>query len=278
MRRRICCFAALCVSAVAFCGTVPPAPRDGEGRDISVVPILIYHAVRPYKPTDTRAVKRYIATPHTLESELVYLRQNDYTSISFDDLANHLLYGTPLPPKPVIISFDDGWEWQYTYALPLLKQYRFTATFYIQIGAVGRRNYLSWDEVRGLAAAGMQIGSHTFRHPCLTRVRREETLRREIIDSKKELERRIGAPVTTFAYPYGQYNARVASIVRDAGYTTARSTWPGIVHSHDGLMTLTGLIRTDTEARFVSSLNECMDALPGAAENIPIEPPPIDRL
>ena len=131
----------------------------------------------------------------------------------------------------MIISFDDDWEGQYTYALPLLKKYGFTATFYIWVVVVGMKHHMTWDEVKELDAAGMQIGCHTLTHPFLQRVRSDDALRREIVVSKKRIEEHIGKPVTTFAYPFGQYNERVVSFVREAGFTSARSTWPGVVHS-----------------------------------------------
>lgn len=78
-------------------------------KDGASVPILIFHSVRPYRPTDLRRARKYIATPDTLDKELGYLKENGYVSVSFDELAHRLLLGTPLPPKPLIISFDDGW-------------------------------------------------------------------------------------------------------------------------------------------------------------------------
>src|SRR5271157_3559868 len=102
---------------------VPPSPQDGEGTGSTIVPILIFHSTRPYIESDTPAVRRYIATPETLEQELTYLRDSGYLSVTFDDLASHVTKNTPLPPRPVILSFDDDWESQYTYAFPLLEKY-----------------------------------------------------------------------------------------------------------------------------------------------------------
>jgi peptidoglycan/xylan/chitin deacetylase (PgdA/CDA1 family) len=237
----------------------PPPPRDGEGKGTAIVPILVYHSVRPYIPADTTAVRRYIATPVTLETELSWLKANGFSSITFDDLARHLTQGASLPAKPVIISFDDDWESQYSYALPLLKKYGFTATFYIWVVVVGMKHHMTWDEVKELDAAGMQIGCHTLTHPYLQRIRNDDTLRREIIGAKQKLEQHIGKPVTSFAYPFGQYNERVVSIVREAGFTSARSTWPGVVHSSDGLFSLTGLIRTEATRSLVEIMTNYIE-------------------
>ena len=233
---------------------VPPSPRDGEGTGATIAPILIFHSIRPYIQSDTPAVRRYIATPETLEQELAYLRDGGYVSVTFDDLVNHITKNSPLPRRPVILSFDDDWESQYTYAFPLLKKYGFTATFYIWVAVVGRKHHMTWDEIRALSAAGMQIGCHSMTHPYLTRVEKDETLRREILGAKQIIEDRVGVPVTTFAYPFGQYDERVVAMVKEAGFTSARSTWPGVVHSQEGLFSLTGLLRTESEPSLVGSM------------------------
>jgi peptidoglycan/xylan/chitin deacetylase (PgdA/CDA1 family) len=243
---------------------VPPEPRDGIGPDGAVVPILIYHSIRPYVPTDSKGSRRWIATPQALEAELSWLRDKGYASVSFDELEAHVSRGAPLPPRPVIISFDDDWQSQYTNAVPLLHKYGFRATFYVWVRAVGRPHHMSWDEIRELDADGMEIGCHTLTHLFLTRLRDDGQLRREIVAAKNLIEAHIGHPVTSLAYPFGQYDERVVQAAREAGFTTARSTWPGVVHTRDGLLSLTGLIRTENatglEQTLVQLLKEASPA------------------
>jgi len=268
MKTRAIVCAALFTSALAFGLTVqpiakygrlvPPSPRDGKGTGATIAPILVFHSVRPYIQSDTTAVRRHIATPETLEQELAYLRDSGYVSVTFDDLVDHITKNSPLPPRPVIISFDDDWESQYTYAFPLLEKYGFTATFYIWVAVVGREHHMTWDEIRTLSKAGMQIGCHTITHPYLTRVKNDESLRREILGARRFIEDRVGVPVTTFAYPFGQYNERVAAIVKEAGFTSARSTWPGVLHSREGLFSLTGLLRTESARNLVASMDRSL--------------------
>jgi peptidoglycan/xylan/chitin deacetylase (PgdA/CDA1 family) len=268
MRRRALIIAALLSSAVAFsqnlrpmgpaAGHTPPSPRDGEGRPQTIVPILIYHSIRPYRPTDTAGVRKYIATPETLENELAYLKENGYTSVTFADLTGSVTTGVPLPPRSVIISFDDDWQTQYTYAFPLLKKYGFKATFYVWVVVVGMKNHMTWDEVKELDAAGMEIGCHTMTHPYLTRIKDDATLRREIFGAKQRIEQHIGKPVTSFAYPFGQYNERVVAIVKEAGFTSARSTWPGVTHTVEGLYSLTGFIRTEATTSLVDAMTKAI--------------------
>jgi len=234
---------------------MPPIPRDGEGSVGAIVPILIYHSIRPYIPTDTKGARRWIATPDTLESELAWLRQNGYSSITFDALTANVQDGAPLPAKPIIISFDDDWQSQYVNAVPLLKKYGFTATFFVWVRAVGRAHHMTWDEIQELDAQGMEIGCHTLTHLILPKLKDDDFLRREIVSAKKTIEARIGHPVTSLAYPFGQYDERVVAIAREAGFTSARSTWPGVFHTKDGMLSLTGLIRTETTTNLVDTLS-----------------------
>ena len=220
------------------------------------VPILIYHSIRLYRDTDFAGVRKYITTPEALEEEFAYLKENGYVSVSFDDLEHRLQSDTALPPKPVIICFDDGPETQYTYALPLLRKYSFTATFFLFTNAIGRAHYLSWGQVLELSAEGMQIGCHSMFHPYLTRISSEKKLWQEIAGSKEILEAHLGKPVTAFAYPFGQYNDHIIELVKEVGYSCARGTYPGIIHSREDLFTLTGLIRTATLKLLVTSLQK----------------------
>ncbi len=271
--RRVLLLSAVLVAMTAFDGfslsvqqlpkagrRVPPFPQDGWGTGTTVAPILIFHSIRPYMESDTSAARHYIATPETLEEELAYLRDNGYVSITFDDLVNAVNAGGIMPPRPVILSFDDDWESQYTYALPLLKKYGFTATFYIWVAAVGRKHHMSWGEIKALEAAGMQIGCHSMTHPYLTRVQTDDALRWEIRGAKRIIEDHIGSRVTSFAYPFGQYDERVVKMVREAGFTSARSTWPGVVHSQEGLYSLSGLLRTEAEPSLVDAMQSYLAA------------------
>jgi peptidoglycan/xylan/chitin deacetylase (PgdA/CDA1 family) len=234
----------------------PATLREDAPRSTTVeVPILIFHSVRPYLPSDTGEARQYIATPGTLERELGWLKANGYASISFDDLARALQGGAPLPPKPVIISFDDGWESQFTYAVPLLEKYGFRATFFVYTNAIGVKNYMTWEQLRSLEDAGMQIGCHSKSHWYLTRIRDGTTLRREISGARQVLEQHLGRPVTTFAYPFGQYNEHVVELVREAGFTSARGTLPGVLHTQAELFTLTGIIQTEDAARVAADLS-----------------------
>jgi len=99
-----------------------------------------------------------------------YLHENGYQVITFADLVNCLKKVGKLPPKPVIISFDDGLEDQFVYALPRLEEYHYVATFFVVTNFVGSRGFVSWSKLRTIVAEGMEIGSHSRSHPYLGKI------------------------------------------------------------------------------------------------------------
>ncbi|HWB50446.1 MAG TPA: polysaccharide deacetylase family protein [Stellaceae bacterium] len=201
------------------------------------LPILVYHHVVPGHGSALLHV-----TPEGFEQQLKYLQSNGYRSISFDDLADGLEHGAPLPARPVILSFDDGWQNQYQHAFPLLRQYGFAATFYVVTGYVDRPNFMSSDELKEMIAAGMTIGSHSHWHPALPTLGTGERLKDEVVGSKLWLEERLGVTVDTFAYPYGAYTAADVAAVKAAGYRTARTVDTGTHATADNLETLPAVI------------------------------------
>jgi peptidoglycan/xylan/chitin deacetylase (PgdA/CDA1 family) len=265
----------LLIAALALPAALTAAPPQAQPANFATVPILIYHSVREYGPRDSAAARRYITTPSTLEAELKFLKDKGYASIGFDDLAARFDEGRVLPEPCVIISFDDGWDSQYKTAFPLLKKYGFRATFFVFTNAIDKRDFMTLPELRALRDAGMWIGSHTLSHPFLTRIKDPAALRRQIFDSKRILEEKLGQPVTAFAFPFGQYNRAVVSLVREAGYRTARGTSFGIRHSPADRYTLTGLIEVAVASRVDAVLARA--ALEGEKERPPLVLPGIDR-
>ena len=251
------------LQAVILLGLFVAAGIFGDGKekqlaqkDGAYVPILVFHSVRPYRATDLKRVRKYIVTPNTLDKELGYLKENGYVSVTFDDLAHRLLFGTSLPPKPLILSFDDGWASQYEYALPLLKKYGFIATFFVFTNAIGVKNFMRWDQLLDLEEAGMQIGCHSRSHPLLTRIKSEEALREEIFGAKQIIETHVRKMVTAYDYPFGLYNDHIIDLVKQAGFICARGTAPGIFHTRDELFTLTTLGQTTSLKALVGALKE----------------------
>jgi uncharacterized lipoprotein YddW (UPF0748 family)/peptidoglycan/xylan/chitin deacetylase (PgdA/CDA1 family) len=169
------------------------------------VPILLYH---------------HITAPEKFDKQMGWLAERGFHPVTMAQLSAHLKRGLPLPFKPIVITFDDGWKDQYNSALPVLKKYNFTATFFINSDQVGHSAYMNWDQVLEMSTSGMDIESHSCAHPRLPNLPPDQA-RREINDSKKSLESRLHKPVTVFSYPYGSYSDRVIAMVKDAGFETA---------------------------------------------------------
>lgn len=225
--------------------TEAPAPEAAEAEICQVrqaapaidIPILVYHHVVP-----DHAPGMLYVTPDGFEQQLRFLSDNGYQSVSFADLADSLEYGLPLPERPVILSFDDGWENQFKYGFPLLQKYGFGATFYIVSGYVDHQNFMGTDQLQAMMAAGMTMGCHSHTHPALTSVGTGARLAAEVAGSKAWLEDHFGIAIDTFAYPYGAYNAAVAAAVEAAGFRTARTVDTGTHATADNLTTLPAML------------------------------------
>jgi peptidoglycan/xylan/chitin deacetylase (PgdA/CDA1 family) len=216
------------------------------------VPILVYHIVRPQYDSDSASVRALALTPETFDAELAHLQESGYHVIGFRDLELYLASSTPLPGKPIIISFDDGWRDQFQYAFPILQKYHDTATFFVFTRAVGRPAFITWDQLRLMVSSGMTIGDHSLSHPYLTKVADPVKLWSEISGSKAELERQLGQPVTEFAYPFGQYNPDIVALVKQAGFSSARGDlWTGSTQSTENLYALSAMNAPTTTATFI---------------------------
>lgn len=211
-------------------------------KNSSKVPILVYHGVGPFYFGASKHLKTFGVEPETFEKQLQYLKSAGFTTISFQQLSNHLADSAKLPDKPVILTFDDGWKNQYLHAVPLLKKYGFTATFFIPTDSIGKRSMLNWEEIKIMHKAGMVIGSHSRSHPFLNEAKDFEELKKEIMESKKTIEDNIGVAVQDFAYPYGKYDERTVAVVKAAGYNTARGTNYGVYQNQLNLFTLKSIL------------------------------------
>lgn len=192
------------------------------------IPILVYHHIGKPSRGMTSAEKSFFIEPEWFEKHLQYLAQNNFQTVKFSDVADYFEKGVALPESAVIISFDDGWKSAVNEALPLLQKYNMTATVFIPTKLItekpGKGMRMSWGDIEKLRDAEWEIGSHSLWHPYLSKTRR---LHEEIFESKKVLEEKLGITVTAFAYPFGDYNEQIEKIVREAGYTTARSFTSG---------------------------------------------------
>lgn len=207
---------------------IPWPTPDGVARTLRV-PILMYHYLST-PPAGADAIRRDLSvSPERFEEQLRYLREAGYTSISLHDLALALEIGWPLPPKPIILTFDDGYRDAYTEALPLLQRYGFTATFFLITAPIDQDHpeYLTWDQVREMAQAGMSIEAHGYTHMDL-RGKPVDYIIWQVLGSKEAIESRTGKTVRFFCYPSGQYDEPVVRVLRSAHYWGAVTVKTGV--------------------------------------------------
>ena len=245
--------------AFLFSHSASTSSPAGEAQRIAHVPIFTYHLVRMPYADDTPALRNYLVTSGVFDQQMSYLRDNGYHVVTFSDLEDYLDAGIPLPSKPVILSFDDGWVSQFTDAFPILQKYHFRATFFIFTNPIGEHGFMTWDEIRALSDSGMVIGSHSRSHPFLAKITYAPALWDEIANSKKIIESHTGATTNEFAYPFGSYNRAVIADVVKAGYKAARifstaSTSP--IHTAAEIYTLTTFMAPKSLSDFEKDLSQ----------------------
>lgn len=203
------------VVAVSAVSTKPITAGNFGGKvKASDVPVLNYHKVDDYNHALS-------ILPSEFEEQIKYLYENGYHTITPDDLINHLKYGSPLPSRPILITFDDGYLDNYLNAYPVLKKYNFTATIFIVTDLVGKDpRFMTWEQVREMQDSGFVFGSHTVHHVAMTSIPIEQ-VENELIQSRDEISRNLGNVPRYFAYPTGAYNLEIEKIVRNTGYTAA---------------------------------------------------------
>lgn len=199
-------------------GKIPP-PSVILGR--KEVPILCYHQIRDWKPTDSRSAKDYIMPIADFKAQMKLLHDSGYHTILPDQLYAYLTTGAPLPEKPVMLTFDDNDEDHYTIAYPELKKYNYKAVYFVMTVTLGRLpHYMSKDQVKELYTAGNVIGSHTWDHHSVKKYQGKDW-EIQIDKPTKQLEAITGAPIRYFAYPFGLWNPPAFPELRKRGFIAA---------------------------------------------------------
>ncbi|WP_299955000.1 polysaccharide deacetylase family protein [uncultured Modestobacter sp.] len=192
----------------------------------ATVPVLMYHSISADPPHRTRCLSVH---PREFAAQLGFLADNGFSTLTFGALAEALRDGTPLPERPVVLSFDDGYADFHREALPLLDARGSRATLFVTTGWVAGTDEpaghpldatLSWSQLDEVVSSGVEVGAHSHSHAHLDQLH-PPTLAGELRDSRHLLEDRLGQPVTTLAYPFGHHSARVRRDVRSAGYASA---------------------------------------------------------
>jgi peptidoglycan/xylan/chitin deacetylase (PgdA/CDA1 family) len=212
---------------VAATTTLEP-PADYAG--FQSLPSFTYHHI------DRKVTNEIAITPATFEAQLKILKALGYQTVTARDVVAHQQDGTPLPPKPVMITFDDGWRNQYVNAWPLLRKYGFKATFFInpQPISAGYSGYMTRDQIAALAQGGNDIESHTWRHLRLTRTRNENAARfqakslSELTRANSWIKSVVDTAPVALCYPFGLYDLEAIGLAKAVGYEAGFCTDEGV--------------------------------------------------
>ena len=180
-------------------------------------PILEYHMVQEANPDKAY---EYNVPPAEFEAQLDYLEQQGYTTISIRDYLRAKKGLQQLPDKPVILTFDDGYESNYTELLPILEKRGLKATIFMVGNDIGKENYMSWDQLKDIQHRGVEIGSHTANHLPLTSMSLDEA-RDEVKLSKLLMEWNGVNTIYTLSYPNGKYTAELLDMLKEEEYLAA---------------------------------------------------------
>lgn len=183
--------------------------------------ILLYHHVAEDTPPSTTI------SPAEFEGHLRYLRENDFNVIALDRMIDSLRSNQPLPEKSVVITFDDGYSSIYEEAFPMLQTYGYPFTLFLSTQPIddGLNNYMNWDQIREMSDAGVIIANHMVDHPYMLEAKGEETddqrlarLREELARAEQRIEQETGQSHRYLAYPYGEYEPRIKSLLEELSY------------------------------------------------------------
>ncbi len=194
------------------------------------VTILMYHQVGKFPPMEEH--RATYCDVGRFARQMWYLHTFGYNVLSLDRLVEIFTKHLPIPPRSVVLTFDDGYQNFLTHAAPVLKRYNFPAIVYVVPSLIGKKAewlaldghptpaMLTADEIVQLRSMGFDIGSHNLVHERMAEKPYEQQFH-EALESKKALEKIIDDEVRHFCYPYGSHNIDSLKAVQQAGYTTA---------------------------------------------------------
>jgi len=238
-----------------------PTPNPEQvvpnGRAQVRVPILEYHYIRVNPDPRDRLGFNLSVTPPDFQAQMDWLKASGYHAIDLNDLRTYFYKQTPLPARPVILTFDDGYADFFTTAFPVLVDHGFKAVSYVVPGFLNNPRYMTTDQVRAISGGGVEVGAHTLHHVDLTKASAAEQ-NLEIQGSRSALEQITGRQVLDFCYPSGMYNAAVVAATERAGFQSATTEVAGTAHAWGDRLTWSRVRVNGGEnlEQFVASLGQ----------------------
>lgn len=184
------------------------------------VPVLCYHHIRQGKPGDGANMKTYSVSPASFAEQMKALHDSGYQAILPDQLYEYLLHNGPLPPKPVMLTFDDTDAEQYSIGATEMNKYGFKGVFFIMTIAINRPGYMSKQQIKNLSDSGHVIAAHTWDHHMVTKYTGEDW-DIQLLKPSKQLEEITGKKIRYFAYPFGLWNQAAITEIANRDYKLA---------------------------------------------------------
>jgi len=184
------------------------------------VPILCYHRIRAWRPTDTRSMKDYIVPVETFKDQIRMLADSGYKTILPDQLYAYLASGAAIPPKSVMLTFDDSEEEHFTIAAAEMKKYVFKGVFFLMTVTMDRPGYMNTEQIKLLSDAGHVVASHTWDHHNVKKYQGKDW-ETQIEKPMKQIQSITGKPVKYFAYPFGLWNEQAIPELKKHGLNAA---------------------------------------------------------
>ena len=226
--------------------------KNSKQLQISQIPILMYHSI-----SDIGGVySELCVSPSSFSKQMDYLLDSGYSTITFHGLLDYIEGNKPLPEKPIILTFDDGYLDNYKNAFMAMRERAMVGVVYPYINKIGTENGLSKDQLLKMQEQGWEIGSHTITHLDLTSLT-DRQLKNEVYESKVKLKEMFDSDVVSVCYPAGRYNDKVVEFSKSAGYLFGVTTSYGKADLEENLLELSRIRinRSDTLATFVKKVN-----------------------
>ncbi len=236
-KKLLAAVAILCLTVAGFIAFILPSQYT--------VPILMYHHIKQSGANDRLSV-----SPDNFKKQMDFLSKQKYRVISLEELVRYLKSQKPLPHNLVVITIDDGYEDNYLYAFPPLKNNNFSAEIFLITDSIGHEGYLNWKEIQEMAANRIDFGSHTKSHAWLGSLEDIQLLHEQILESKIFLEAKLNRPVNFFCYPGGGINALAKQVVVESGYLGACATHPGDKYAKYDIYALSRIKISSTDNLF----------------------------
>ncbi|MEO6844179.1 MAG: polysaccharide deacetylase family protein [Ginsengibacter sp.] len=186
------------------------------------VPVLCYHHIREALPGQSETFKSYSVSPEQFAAQMKALKDSGYESILPDQLYDYLVHNGPLPPKPIVLSFDDTDEEQFTVGAKEMKKNGFKGVFFIMTVSINRPHYMTKEQIKQLADDGNAVESHTWDHHMVTKYKGDDW-NIQFVKPRKTIEDITGKTANYFAYPYGLWNEAAFPELKKAGFKMAFS-------------------------------------------------------